>query len=72
MSNKEQFLAFVFVGAIAQDFLNDSTDTPLVMHIARQIPEERLPEDVMEAARVFLSFCSGVRKRPVGWMLARS
>ena len=37
MSKKEQFLAFVLVGAMAQDVSTESNDCPLIMHIACQI-----------------------------------
>ncbi len=70
MSKKEQFLAFVFVGAMVQDSSTESNDCPLIMHMASQIPEERIPDNVMNAAKVFLAFCNGVCKRPHGWMLA--
>jgi hypothetical protein len=72
MSKKEQFLAFVLVGALAQEFGRKSGDASLIMHIASQIPEERIPENAMNAAKVFLAFCNGVCKKPHNWMLARS
>ena len=72
MSKKEQFLAFVLVGALAQDFATQRNDCPLIMHIAGQIPAERIPENVMNAPKVFLAFCNGVCKRPHAWMLARA
>jgi hypothetical protein len=71
MSKREQFLAVVCVGALAQDFNGKSNDTSLIMHIASQIPEDRIPDDVINAAKVFLAFCNGVCKRPPRWMLAR-
>jgi hypothetical protein len=70
MSKREQFLAFVWVGALARDFTGKSSDTSLIMHIASRIPEEQIPENVMNAAKVFLAFCNGVCK-PHHWMLAR-
>jgi hypothetical protein len=72
MTKKEQFLGFVFVGAIVQDISNDSHDCGLIMHIASQIPEEKIPENVMNAAKVFLAFSNGVCPRPHNWMLARN
>jgi hypothetical protein len=72
MSKKEQFLAFVLVGALAQDLRDKCNDCPLIMHIAGQIPEERIPDNVMNAAKVFLAFCNGICKRPHDWMLARN
>ncbi len=71
MSKREQFLAFVWVGALAQDFNGKSNDTPLIMHIASQIPEEQIPDNAMNAATVFLAFCHGLCKRPHHWMLTR-
>ncbi len=64
MSKKEQFLAFVLVGATAQDISTDNNDCPLILRLASQIPEERIPDNVTNAAKVFLAFCNGVCKRP--------
>jgi len=72
MSKKEQFLAFVLVGAMAQDISTKSNDCPLIMHMAGQIPEDRIPDNVINAAKVFLAFCNGVCKRPHDWMLAHN
>ena len=71
LSKKEQFLAFILVGVLAQDLALRSDDTPLVMHMAGQIPEERIPDDITGAAHTFLAFCNGVRKKPDAWMLER-
>jgi hypothetical protein len=71
MSKKEQFLAFVWVGAMAQDISTQSNDCRLILHIAAQIPEDRIPDNVMNAAKVFLAFCNGICQRPHDWMLAR-
>jgi hypothetical protein len=71
MSKKEQFLAFVWVGALAQDFSLKTNDTPLIMDIANRIPEDDIPDNVMNAAKVFLAYCNGLCKRPYHWMLAR-
>jgi len=70
MSKKEEFLAFVLVGATAQDISTGNNDCPLIMHLAGQIPEERVPDNVINAAKVFLAFCNGVCERPHAWMLA--
>ena len=72
MSKKEQFLAFVLVGALAQEFGRTSGDASLIMHIAGQIQEEKIPDNAMNAAKVFLAFCNGVSKNPHNWMLART
>lgn len=72
MSKKEQFLAFVLVGALAQQCERKSGDASLIMHIAGQIPEDRIPENPMNAAKVFLAFCNGVCKKPHNWMVPRN
>jgi hypothetical protein len=71
MSKKEQFLAFVWVGALAQDFSLKTNDISLIMLIASSIPEDHIPDNVMNAAKVFLAYCNGLCKRPYRWMLAR-
>jgi hypothetical protein len=71
MSKKQQFLGFVLAGAVAQETPEKSSDTELIMEIARQIPEEKIPRNIMNAARVFLAFCSGDCKRPHRWMMGR-
>jgi hypothetical protein len=71
VSKREQFLAFVWVGALAQDFSRKTNDTTLILHIASRIPEDHIPDNVMNAAKVFLAYCSGLCKRPHHWMLAR-
>ena len=71
MSKRDQFLAFVLVGSLAQDGLRGTRDSQLVTHIASQIPEEQIPDNAMNAAKVFLAFCNGLCKDPHDWMLAR-
>ena len=56
MLKREQFLAFVWVGALAQDFSRKTNHTALIMHIASRIPEDHIPDNVMNAAKVFLAF----------------
>jgi hypothetical protein len=68
MTKKEQFLAFVLVGALAQDTVMNSNDLPLMMRLAAAIPEECIPDNSMNAAKVFLAYCNGVCKRPHKWM----
>jgi hypothetical protein len=70
MSKKEQFLAFVLAGAEAQDTCTENNDSPLITHVAGQIPEERIPENVTNAAKVYLAFCNGACK-PHPWMFPR-
>jgi hypothetical protein len=69
MSKKEQFMAFILVGAIARDIRGDSNDSQLIMHIAGQIPEDSIPVNIMNAAKVYLAFCDDAGKRPHRWML---
>lgn len=69
MTKKEQFLAFVLVGALAQDYATKSNDLPLMMRVAALIPESGIPDNPMEAAKAFLAFCNGVVKQPQKWML---
>jgi hypothetical protein len=69
MTKKEQFLAFVLVGALAQDYATHTNDLPLMLRIAASIPESAIPEDPMKAAKAFLAFCNGVVKQPQKWML---
>jgi hypothetical protein len=71
MSKKEQFLAFVLVGALAQDFSRKTHDTALIMHVASRIPADHIPDNAMNAAKVFLAYCNGLCKLPHLWMLAR-
>jgi hypothetical protein len=70
MSKKDQFLAFVLVGALAEDFSRKTNDTALIMHIASRIPEDHIPDNVMNSAKVFLAYCNGLCKLPHLWMLA--
>jgi hypothetical protein len=69
MTKKEQFLAFVMVGALAQDYAMQTNDLPLMMRMAAAIAEDHIPENPTNAAKVFLAFCNGVCKRPHKWML---
>jgi hypothetical protein len=71
MTKKEQFMAFVLVGAAARDISGESDDAQLILHMASQIPEEAIPDNIMNAAKVYLAFCSHPGKRPFRWMLKR-
>jgi hypothetical protein len=71
MSNKEQFLALVCAGALAQDFSSKTNETALIMHMASCIPEDHIPDNASNAAKVFLAYCNGFCKLPHHWMLAR-
>jgi hypothetical protein len=69
MTKKEQFMAFILVGATARDISGDSNDCQLILHMAGQIPCDAIPVNVMNAAKVYLAFCSFEGKRPFRWML---
>lgn len=69
MNRREQFLTFVFCGALAQDMTNETSDAQLIAQIAAAIPEEQIPACPVNAAKVFLAYCNGVSRRPHNWML---
>ena len=71
MTKKEQFLAFVFFGALAEDLRSDTTHAQLIAQMASQIPEEKIPHCPANAAKVFLAYCSGQTERPFKWMLSK-
>jgi hypothetical protein len=71
MSSKEQFLALVFFGALAEDLANDTTNAQLIARIASEIPDNKIPRCPVNAAKVFLAYCSGRTDRPFKWMLCR-
>ena len=69
MTRKEQFLAFVYIGALAEDLHADTTNAQLIAQMAAAIPEESIPDCPTNAAKVFLAYCSGRTARPFRWML---
>jgi len=69
MTKKEQFLAFILVGATARDINAETNDAQLILHLASQIPNEAIPVNPMNAAKVFLAYCNDAGKRPYRWML---
>jgi hypothetical protein len=71
MTKREQFLVFVFTGALAEDLRSDSTNAQLVARLATEIPEAHLPECPANAAKAFLAYCSGRTDRPFRWMIPR-
>jgi len=64
-------MAFILVGATARDINAETNDAQLILHMAGQIPDEAIPENVMNAAKVFMAFCSQDGKRPHRWMLKK-
>jgi hypothetical protein len=71
MTKKEQFMAFVLVGATARDIRAKTNDAQLILHMAGRISGDTIPENVMNAAKVFLAYCQDADKRPHRWMLPR-
>lgn len=71
MTKKEQFMAFVLVGATARDIRSDTNDSPFILRMASQIPCCAIPENVMNAAKVYLAFCENPEKRPYRWMVPK-
>ena len=69
MTKKEQFMTFVLVGATARDINIETNDAQLIVHMAGQIPDGAIPENVMNAAKVYLAYCNDADKRPYRWML---
>jgi hypothetical protein len=69
MTKKEEFLVYVFTGAVANDLLEDSTNAQLVARLAMDIPEQNLPDCPANAAKAFLAYCSGRTDRPFRWMI---
>jgi hypothetical protein len=68
MNKQEEFLVYVFMGALAEDLRSDSTNAQLVARLAMDIPESNLPDCPANAAKVFLAYCAGRTDRPYGWM----
>ncbi len=69
MTKREQFLAFVFLGALAEDLRSDTANAQLIAQMAVQIPEVHIPQCPANAAKVFLAYCSGRTERPFRWMV---
>lgn len=69
MTKKEQFLAFILVGAAARDASASTNDAQLILRLANQIRCEVIPVNVMNAAKVYLAYCNDPDKRPYRWML---
>jgi hypothetical protein len=71
MTKKEQFMAFILVGAATRDLQAETHDAQLILHMAGQIPGDAIPVNVMNAAKVYLAFCTYDGKRPYRWMLKK-
>jgi hypothetical protein len=70
LTRKEQFLTFVFIGALSQDLAAKTDDAQEIAAIALSVCEEGIPENTQNAAKVFLAYCSGCTDKPFEWMLS--
>jgi hypothetical protein len=70
MDRKDLFLIFVFLGAIARDVSERTSDSERIADHAQRIPPQRIPRNARNAALVYLAVMSG-RSRPHRWMFAR-
>jgi hypothetical protein len=68
LSKKDKFVMFVYLGAIARDLSNNTTESQVITNYAYRIPEERIPLNPANAAKVFLAYWSGTCKQPHRWM----
>ena len=64
-------MAFVLVGATARDINAETNDSQLILRLADQIPCDAIPENVMNAAKVYLAYFIDPDKRPYRWMLKK-
>lgn len=71
MTKKEQFMAFVLVGAFVRDRRTGANDCELILRMAARIPADAIPDNVLNAAKVYLAFCNFSGKRPYKWMLKK-
>jgi hypothetical protein len=67
MEKKDVFLMFVFLGAIARDISELTSDSGRITAHAGSIPANCIPRNPRNAALVFLSVMAG-RSRPYRWM----
>jgi hypothetical protein len=71
MTKKEKFLMFVYLGAIASDISQNTTDCHRIALQASLVPERRIPPNPMNAAKVFLAYFRGYAVQPQKWMLVK-
>lgn len=68
-SRKNQFLVMVFSGALMRDITNNRTDGQAVARAAIEIPEICIPQNVSDAAALFLRYFYTNKGMPHKWML---
>ena len=69
MNKKDQFIAFVYVGALNEDLRCNTANAQLIAQMAAGIPEHKIPHCPFNAAKAFLAYCSGRTERPFKWMI---
>lgn len=70
MTKKERFMNFVFLAAIARDLTQGTHDSQMIAWQADQIPEQGIPINPLNAAKVFLAYADG-RTTAHKWMMRR-
>ena len=68
MNNKEKFMTFVFLAAIARDVSQGTKDSQRIALQADRIPEKQIPVNSWNAAKVYLA-CMDGRTQPFRWMV---
>ena len=64
-------MLFVYLGAIARDISNNTSESLRIAVEAERIPERQIPMNPQNAAKVFLAYYEGVSDRPFRWMCSR-
>jgi len=67
MTKKEKFMLFIYLGAIAGDVAQQTADAPMIAHCANRIEDDAIPENPVNAAKVYLSYVNG-RSTAFKWM----
>lgn len=69
LSAKEKFFVFVCLGAVQRDLAEGTANAQLVAKVATEIPEDKIPPNIPNAAKGFLNYCFGAPTTPLKWML---
>ena len=67
MSKREKFLMFVYLAAMARDLARDKAESEMIAGCAARIPEQRIPPNAFNAAKVYLAVMDD-HARPHRWM----
>jgi hypothetical protein len=71
MNDKEKFMMFVYLGAIARDISEQKRDASLIAQHAELIPDDVIPPNTYNAARVYLRQMEG-QSKPFNWMIPKT